>query len=229
MTRIGSFNDEETLATKKVSLVLRRLTMETNSRIIVFAHSLFMQRGIRAVLMDEIAAGLGMSKKTLYQCFADKDQLVEAVVSDHLGRMQSEARQWREQAQDALHEMFITMEQIQLQLSNMNPILLHDMQKFHPGAFQQFRTHKEVFLFDLVRANMQWGIEEGYYRSDLDMDILCRYRLASMMIPFHTELFPPAQYNLGRLSQTILQHFVFGLVTEKGYNKLMNYYEKKSV
>ncbi|MEY4892826.1 MAG: hypothetical protein RIQ34_1438 [Bacteroidota bacterium] len=202
--------------------------MEPNARIIAFAHSLFMQRGIRAVSMDEIAAGLGMSKKTLYQFFADKDQLVEAVVADHLGRMQAEARQWREQAQDALHEMFITMEQIQLQLSNMNPILLHDMQKFHPGAFQHFRTHKEVFLFQLVRANMQWGIEEGYYRSDLDTDILCRYRLASMMIPFHTELFPPAQYNLGQLSQTILQHFVFGLVTENGYKRLMNYYEKQS-
>jgi len=49
-----------------------------------------------------------------------------------------------------------------------------------------------------------------------------------MMIPFHTELFPPAQYNLGQLSQTILQHFVFGLVTENGYKRLMNYYEKQS-
>ena len=56
--------------------------MEPNARIIAFAHSLFMQRGIRAVSMDEIAAGLGMSKKTLYQFFADKDQLVEAVVAE---------------------------------------------------------------------------------------------------------------------------------------------------
>ena len=202
--------------------------METNTRILVFAESLFMQRGIRAVSMDEIAVGLGMSKKTLYQYFPDKDELVDAVVAAHLARMQADARQWREQAQDAVHEMFITMERIQLHLSNMNPILLHDMQKFHPRAFQRFREHKDVFLFDLVRANLQWGISEGYYRSDLDTDVLCRFRLASMMIPFNTDLFPPQQFNLGKLSQTLLLNFVFGLATEKGHKRLTNYYENET-
>jgi AcrR family transcriptional regulator len=155
-----------------------------------------------------------MSKKTLYQHFADKDELVDAVVAAHLARMQGETRQWRDRAQDAVHEMFITMGQIQLQLSNMNPILLHDMQKFHPRAYQRFREHKDVFLFQLIRANMQWGVTEGLYRNDLDLDVLCRYRLASMMIAFNTELFPPQQFNLGKLCQTLLQNFVFGLATE---------------
>ena len=199
--------------------------MDPNERIILFAESLFMQRGIRAVSMDEIAVGLGMSKKTLYQHFADKDELVDAVVAAHLARMQADARQWREQAQDAVHEMFIAMEQIQSHLANMNPILLHDLQKFHPRAYQRFREHKDVFLFELVRANMQWGMSEGFYRLDLDIDALCRYRLASMMLPFNTELFPPTQYNLGQLSESLLQHFVFGLATEKGHKRLMNYYE----
>jgi AcrR family transcriptional regulator len=202
--------------------------METNTRILAFAESLFMQRGIRAVSMDEIAVGLGMSKKTLYQYFADKDDLVDAVVAAHLERMQTDARKWRDQAQDAVHEMFITMEQIQLHLSNMDPILLHDMKKFHPRAYQRFREHKDVFLFELIRANMQWGITEGLYRSDLDIDVLCRYRLASMMLAFNTELFSPQQFNLGKLSQNLLQHFVFGLATEKGHKRLMNYYETTS-
>jgi AcrR family transcriptional regulator len=200
--------------------------MEPNVRIISFAESLFLQRGIRSVSMDEIAVGLGMSKKTLYQHFAEKDELVDAVVASHLARTQDDARQWREQAQDAVHEMFITMEQIQLHLSNMNPILLSDLQKFHPRAFQRFRTHKDVFLFELIRANIQWGISEGLYRSDLDIDMLCRFRLASIMIAFNTELFPPGEFNLGKLSQALLQNFVFGLATEKGHKRLMNYYEK---
>lgn len=202
--------------------------MDINTRILAFAESLFMQRGIRAVSMDEIAVGLGMSKKTLYQYFAEKDELVDAVVAAHLAGMQADARQWRDQAQDAVHEMFIAMEQIQIHLSNMNPILLHDLQKFHPRAYQRFREHKDVFLFELIRSNMKWGMSEGLYRLDLDMDALCRYRLASMMIPFNTELFPPQQYNLGKLSQEILQHFVFGLATEKGHKRMMNYYENKS-
>jgi hypothetical protein len=75
---------------------------------------------------------------------------------------------------------------------------------------------------------MQWGITEGLYRSDLDIDVLCRYRLASMMLAFNTDLFPPQQFNLGLLCQNLLQHFVFGLATEKGHKRLMNYYETTS-
>jgi AcrR family transcriptional regulator len=202
--------------------------MENNNRILVFAESLFLQRGVRAVSMDDIAVGLGMSKKTLYQYFAEKEELVEAVVKAHISGLQADARQWRDQAQDAVHEMFITMEQIQLHLSNMNPILLHDLQKFHPSAYQHFRAYKDEFLFELIRSNMKWGMAEGLYRLDLDIDVLCRYRLASIMIAFNTELFPPQQYNLGKLCQELLQNFVFGLATEKGHKRLMNYYENKS-
>jgi hypothetical protein len=56
--------------------------------------------------------------------------------------------------------------------------------------------------------------------------MLCRFRLASIMIAFNTELFPPGEFNLGKLSQALLQNFVFGLATEKGHKRLMNYYEK---
>lgn len=83
-------------------------------------------------------------------------------------------------------------------------------------------------MFELIRSNMKWGMAEGLYRLDLDIDVLCRYRLASIMIAFNTELFPPQQYNLGKLCQELLQNFVFGLATEKGHKRLMNYYENKS-
>ena len=72
----------ETLVTLKVSLVLRPIMTEidTRERIKQKAHDLFMQYGLRSVSMDDIANSLGMSKKTIYQYFADKDELVDAVV-----------------------------------------------------------------------------------------------------------------------------------------------------
>ena len=54
--------------------------METQERIVNKAHELFMRYGIRSVSMDEIATQLGMSKKTIYQFYADKDALVAGVV-----------------------------------------------------------------------------------------------------------------------------------------------------
>jgi AcrR family transcriptional regulator len=54
--------------------------MEPKERILIKAEELFMQFGIRSVSMDDIANNLGMSKKTLYQYYADKDELVDAVI-----------------------------------------------------------------------------------------------------------------------------------------------------
>ena len=54
--------------------------MEQQERIVVKAHELFMRYGIRSISMDEIATHLGISKKTIYQFFADKDALVASVV-----------------------------------------------------------------------------------------------------------------------------------------------------
>jgi TetR/AcrR family transcriptional regulator, cholesterol catabolism regulator len=74
----------ETLVTSKVSVVLYPIMTETDTkqRIQKGAHNLVMQYGIRSVSMDDIAANLGISKKTIYHYFKDKDELVEAVVDE---------------------------------------------------------------------------------------------------------------------------------------------------
>jgi AcrR family transcriptional regulator len=84
--------------------------MEAKERILEKAHELFMQYGIRSVSMDDIANSLGMSKKTLYQYFVDKDELVEGVVDGHIMVMQTDCANCRKEAKDSVHEIFITME-----------------------------------------------------------------------------------------------------------------------
>ena len=90
-----------------------------------------MKFGIRSVSMDDIANNLGMSKKTLYQYFADKDELVEAVVDGHITIVQGDCINCKVQAKDAIHEIFLTMEHIMQEFSNMNPMLVYDLEKFH--------------------------------------------------------------------------------------------------
>ena len=66
--------------------------MENKDRILEKAHDLFMQYGIRSITMDEIAAQLGISKKTIYQFFTDKDAMVEAVVNEVINRNEEDCR-----------------------------------------------------------------------------------------------------------------------------------------
>ncbi|MBK5269557.1 MAG: TetR/AcrR family transcriptional regulator [Bacteroidia bacterium] len=201
--------------------------MEPKERIQEKAHELFMQYGIRSVSMDDIANSLGMSKKTLYQNFVDKDELVDGVVDDHIVVMQTECDGCHKAAKNAVHEIFLTMENIIRQLSDMNPMVLNDLAKFHFRSYERFKEHKNKFLANIIRANIEWGIKEELYRSDIDTDVMSKYRLESMMIPFNVSIFPPGKYNLGDISGQIIEHFVYGLATIKGHKLIQKYKQEK--
>ncbi|HSU29105.1 MAG TPA: TetR/AcrR family transcriptional regulator [Chitinophagaceae bacterium] len=203
--------------------------MNIKDRIQALAYERFMQYGIRSVSMDDIANNLGMSKKTLYQYFADKDELVEVVVDAHIKIMQTDCTGCRKDARDAVHEIFITMDRIIEQFSNMNPMVLNDLAKFHFSAYQRFREHKDHFLARIIRDNIEWGKKEELYRQDVNTDVMSKFRLESMMIPFNVSLFPPGRYNLAELSGLIIEHFAYGMVTIKGHKLIQKYKQEKKV
>ena len=201
--------------------------MEPKERISVKAEELFMQFGIRSVSMDDIAHSLGMSKKTLYQYYADKDELVHAMIRNHIQQMETDCESCRDQANDAIHEIFITMERIVDELSNMNPMVLYDLEKFHYKAFQHFKEHKDKYLVKIVRNNIEWGISQGLYREDVNVDVMSKFRMESMMIPFNVSVFPPGKYNLATISEMIIENFIYGLATIKGHQLIQQYNEQR--
>ena len=197
--------------------------MEAKERIQLKANELFLQYGIRSVSMDDIANALGMSKKTIYQYFSDKDELVDAVVDAHISLMETNCGSCRKEAKDAVHEMIITMEMIIEQLTNMNPMVLNDLAKFHFKSFQRFLEHKNKFLAKVIHDNIEWGKAEELYREDIHTDVLSKFRLESMMIPFNISVFPPGKYSLADTSGKIIEHFVYGLATIKGHKLIQKY------
>ena len=200
--------------------------MDHKERIQAKADELFMRYGIRSISMDDIAAQLVMSKKTLYQFFADKDELVEAVVEKELKTGQQDCLSCRQHSIDAVDEIFITMEKIAEQFRNMNPIVLHDLEKFHIPSFQKFLKHKNEFLLDVIRKNIERGIREELFRPEIQVDVLSKFRLESMMIAFNIAVFPPRKYNLLEVTQEIIEHYLYGLATLKGHKLILKYKEQ---
>ena len=197
--------------------------MEIRERIKVKADELFMRYGIRSVSMDDIATHLGMSKKTIYQYFADKDELVDAVVEEDIRNMQKDCSFCNDVSRDAIDEIFLTMEQILEQFRNMNPMVLYDLEKFHYASYQKFLRHKNDFLMKIISGNIERGIKEELYRPETNVDIMSKFRLESMMIPFNISLFPPKKYNLVDVTRELIEHFVYGLATMKGHKLIQKY------
>lgn len=199
------------------------MTMETQDRIRQKADELFRRYGIRSVTMDEIATQLGISKKTIYQYYADKDQLVEAVAVDEIKFSQESCTKDMAMSANAIEEIFRVMEFVEVMFRTMNPSMLFDLEKYHPSGYKKFLEHKNRFLFDMIKRNLERGIKEELYRPEINVEIMTRYRLESMMIAFNPELFSPSKFNLASLQQEIIEHFLYGLATLKGYKLILKY------
>ena len=201
--------------------------METKERIIEASKELFFRLGIRSVTMDDIANHLGMSKKTLYQHFSDKDELVDTLVENEIGVMQTEIQSCCFHASNAVEEVLHSMEMSNRHFSNLNPMVLFDLHKFHFESFKKFTNHKNTFLFEIIRTNILRGIEEGLYRKDINAELLSRFRLNMLLMPFNMEVFPPAQFNLNEISNAMTENFLYGLATEKGFEVIESYKQRK--
>lgn len=191
------------------------------------ANDLFVRYGVKSITMDEIAAQLGVSKKTIYQFYSDKDELVHAVAKDIIGFAQSCCDKNRSGAHDAIHEIFQAMEFMQEIFTNMNPSMLFDLEKYHHQAFKTFLEHKNKYLFQLIKDNLERGIAEELYRPEIDIDIIARYRLEGMMVAFNPDAFAAGKYNLGEIHQQIIEHFVFGVASLKGYKLILKYQQER--
>jgi TetR/AcrR family transcriptional regulator, cholesterol catabolism regulator len=192
------------------------------------AHDLFMQYGVRSVTMDEIAVQLGVSKKTLYQYYADKDELVDAVIIDVLTVNQDNCVKDRSMAKNAIHEVFLAIDMMQEMFQDMNPSVLFELEKYYPKAFEKFTKHKYSFLYKVMRENIERGIAEELYRSDIDVEILVKMRLETMMIPFNQMVFPKNKFDLIKVETELTTHFLYGLATIKGYKLIAKYQQDRN-
>lgn len=201
--------------------------MEQQERIVKKAHELFMRFGIRSVSMDDVANHLGMSKKTIYQFYADKDALVEDVITIEITGKQFECNQHRNKSENAIHEIFMATDMLLELLTHMNPALIFDLEKYHPRGFKKYNEHKNSFLYTMIKENIEWGKNENLYREEIKADILARFRLASVFLIFNPEVFPGGKHALPELVSEITDNFLYGLTTLKGRKLIAKYKQQR--
>jgi TetR/AcrR family transcriptional regulator, cholesterol catabolism regulator len=202
--------------------------LDTGERIKAKAHALFMQYGLRSVSMDDIAKDIGVSKKTIYQYYADKDALVEEVMTAVFENDKVCCSAFKVKAENAVHEVFLSIDFIVDMFKEMNPSVLYDLQKFHQKSFERFVLHKDNFLYNLILANIKTGIKEELYRADVNAEIMARYRVEAMMMPLNPLFQSRLKSSLAKVEEEITLNFLYGLVTPKGYKLATKYQEQKN-
>jgi len=202
--------------------------LEVKEYIVKESDKLFCQFGFKSVTMDDIAKHLGMSKKTIYQHFSDKDELVNILIKEKLNAQDCNMEFCASKAENAVEELFFALTNIHELLSSMNPKLFYDLQKYHPKAWLSFKEFKEKNLGKCILLNLERGVSEGFYRSEIKIDILAQMRLEQVDLLFsqHNH-YTMNTYSLVQVMTEITEHFLYGVCNPKGLEKI-NYYKQQA-
>jgi len=153
---------------------------------------------------------------------------VQAVFVAMMEENQTQCKLDRQNSENALHEIYFAFDMVQDMFVNMNPAVLFEMQKYHPATYKKFQDYKNGFLYQMIRTNIENGIKEEVYRSDIDVDVLTRYRIHSIMLAFDPEVFPANRTKLVHIEQQLLEVFLYGLATVKGQKLIQKYKNQRT-
>ena len=196
-------------------------------RILDKAQELFFRYGVKSVTMDDIARELGISKKTIYQHFEDKNAMVFAGVEHHFECDRALAEQMQIEAPDPIAEVVMASEMMRQTMSGMNPTAIFDIKKYYPKAWDLFSKYKKEFILELVKKNLRKGVEMGLYRPSVNVEVIARLRLEQIEMGLDPYIFPLGQFNPLDTQLELLDHFLRGIVTPEGLNLYEIYLEKQ--
>ncbi len=181
---------------------------------------LFLKYGIKSLTMDDVARELGISKKTLYQYFEDKNDLVKKVATLNLQQEQCKIQEALKYSANAIEEMLNINRCVREQVKDMHPSILFDLQKYHPEAYEIFKQHKFSYVMQIMLKNLNRGIEEGIYRKDLHPEIVARIYVGRIDLIMDGELFPSDVFSFVDVYMEMIRYHLFGVVNTKGLKLL---------
>ena len=200
--------------------------MKLDQKIIVDSEAMFMKYGIKSVSMDDIAKRLGISKKTIYQHFSTKKDLLNRVLERHTAQEKCEIENIRDNSEDAIHEI-VQMARFAIQkLQNLSPHTLYDLQKYYCESFSVWDQFHKNHIFDIIKGNILRGIEEKLYREDINPDFIAKIYIEMINVLTDEEKFPLMDKQFDKLYLQFINYHLRGLVSDKGYNQLEKHLNK---
>lgn len=200
--------------------------VRTGSTILDETRVLFLRHGIKSMTMDDVAAGLGVSKKTLYQHVSNKSDLVKKVIDLECRTQESKIDKIRGEDHNAIRESFEIGRSLIALLREMHPSIHYDLEKYYPEAWNLFLEFKTERVIDKVLENLRKGIQEGSYRKDFDPEVIGRIYTYRIDAVFHGELFPPDRFSFAEVYVEMFFYHMLGIASEKGRELLYKEWEE---
>ena len=191
---------------------------ERKEKILLVARQLFSQYGLKSVTMDEIAVETGMSKKTIYQVFKDKKSLVAEVINYEIDRTRTIIQGIIESKELNPIERTIEIHKLIMQIQRTYPPQLErDLQRLYPDIIAQIQSKVMDNMRRAIVDNLRNGIEQGYFRHDLNPDVIAGLQLArSQFYRTRQQMSFLSDYSNEFILKELLKYHLHGICSTKG-------------
>ena len=197
------------------------MTEELNikNKILIDSEGLFMKFGFKSITMDDIARELGISKKTLYQHFVDKNDLVNQCVELHLADINKNCDCIIQEKSDPIDTMISITQYVGKQIHSVNPSALFDLKKYFKPAWDKLDLHSKEYICDSIRHNIEQGQKKGIYRKDIIVEYVCKFYLHLIHLIINPEFFDK-NFDMKKLHHQIITYHLRAICTAKGLETL---------
>lgn len=211
----------ETFFVLKVSVLYLHPIMR--DKILEIAAEMFLNLGFKSVTMDDIANEMGISKKTIYQHFANKNKLVEATTDFVFHSVCNGIDCIRAENNNPIAELFQINTFIKQLLKNEKASPQHQLQKYYPKIYKKLNENKFLNIQECVITNLKQGVEMGLYRENIQPEMISRFYFIGASGIKDQNLFPSETFNTNEVVDMFLEYHLRGIVTEKGKKELIKH------
>jgi AcrR family transcriptional regulator len=200
--------------------------MDYRQKIIEEGAMMFRTYGIRAVTMDMLAANMGISKRTIYEVFSDKDELLKGVLKWMLVKQRELMTKIFSESENVIEAIFKMIDLMTDHFQRMSPAFQMDMQRLHRDIQ---KNREELIDLPYLSNNseiLNRGIKEGVFRDDIDVEITNKCMLEVARMSNDKNVFPPDDFANKDVIRNFYINYLRGISTRKGLD-LINFYEKK--
>ncbi len=195
-----------------------------NENIVQTASKLFDQFGIRSVSIDNVCSELRISKKTFYNHFTQKEDLVDAVLT-YQNKNTNERFEKLFLGKNAIDSLILMIKEIKRSVENESPTMCYDLQKYYPNVYDKHEAIKSKEMKLGFEMNLHQGIAEGYYRNNLDIELISLFHSIQMKNTFELMHQSSKKYTKKRLIDFFLDLMVHLIANDKGL-KYMEEHDK---
>ena len=184
---------------------------------------LFMTSGIKAVTMDDIAKGLGISKKTVYRYFNSRTDMISEIVDSYIQSDMEARNGLTKTANNCIEEMLNIGSYDSKLFDILSPKTIPDLKQYYPNVWISIIDFQKNHLQKLIVDNIFKGIAEGYYRKDVDAELASRfYVLLILAFIEDTELAKNPE-ELILMYKELLNYHLSSILSEKGRIEVNKY------